>query len=266
MKSITLTLLIIFNLSIAHAAKKVILKANILRGESFVTANTNPEDIESIFKNALTQKGFQVINEINSDEDLFFVDLFVFQFPADFPTISITIRTENGIHFIDKERIKLFGDRNSANIKIASKLAERLPVDIDTNNFYELTFNNLLSNDRISLIGLTSNAITKGYRTNYSSTINWFDNDVPNFIIPNEFDKYMAYSSNYQSIRKQLKGKEIKLKLKINQKARFELIDIDSPINLTEKQKSRLKEFIDGFPLWTIKSQIENIELKIGIE
>ncbi|WP_069658341.1 hypothetical protein [Arcticibacter eurypsychrophilus] len=266
MRIIPLILLLIFTLSTAHAAKKAIVKANILRGESFVTANTSSEDIERIIKMALDQKGFQVIDEIDSDKDLFYVDVFVYQYPADFPTISMTIRTKDGIHFIDKEIVKLYADRNSANLKLASKLAERLPSDIDTNRFYEPTFNDLLSANRISMIGLTSNAITKSYRSNYSSKINWFDNEIPKFIIPNEFDIYMAYSSNYQGIRKQLKGKEIKLKLKINQKARFELIDIGSPVILTEKQKIRLKEFIDSFPLWINKNPIENVEMLIGIE
>ena len=264
MKSTILILLIFLNLSPAKAAIKAIVKANILRGESFVTANTKPEDIESILKASLAEKGFQVINEIVTDEDIFYIDIFVFQFPADYPTISLTIRTKDGIHFFDKERVKLFGDRNSANLKLASKLAERLPSDINTKTFYELTLKDILSNGRISLISLSSNAITKGFRANYSSSINWFDNNQPNFIIPNEFDEYLAYSSNYQSIKRELHGQEIKLNLKINQNARFELIDIDSPINLNEKQKRRLKEFINCFPLWTVNTEIENIEMKIG--
>lgn len=266
MKSITLILLVIFNFSTVYAAKKAIVKASVLRGESFVTVNTKPNEIEEIIKNALIQKGYQVIDEINSDENIFFVDLFVFQFPANFPTVSITIRTQNGIHFIDKERVKLFADRNSANLKLASKLGERIPADIDTNKIYQPTFNDLLDNDRISLIGLSSNAITKGYRSNYSFSINWLNNEVPNFIIPDDFNRYVSFSLNYQGVRKQLKGKEIKLKLKINQKARFELIGIDSPIDLTDKQKNMYSEFIDSFPLWVVKNQINNIEMKIGIE
>ncbi len=266
MKSITLILLLIFNLATAEAAKNAIVKANVVRGESFVTANTSPEEIESIFKDALARKGFQVVEEIRSDGDIFYGDIFVFQFPADFPTVSITIRTESGIHFIDKESVKFFGDRNAANLKLALKLAERLPTDIDPTTFYEVKWNDLLGNSRISAIGLTSSAITKGYRTNYSSKIDWLDNEAPNFIIPDEFDNYFAFSSNYQGIRKRLKGKEITLRLKINQKARFELLDIDSLINLNDKQKNMLKEFVNGFPLWAIRDQIGNIEMKLGIK
>lgn len=262
----TAVLLLLFGVYTSFATNKAIIKANVLRGESFVTVNTIPEDIENIISQALAKKGFKILKEILPNEEIFYVDLFVFQFPADYPTITITIRTTNGIHFIDKERIKLFGNRNSANLKLASRLSERLPDNIDTKIFFEPTFNDILSNNRISIIGLTSNAITKGYRSNYSTSIKWSDNIIPNFIIPNEFDNYVAYISNYQGIRTQLKGTAIKLKLKINLGAKFELVDIVSPFDLTEKQKGRILEFINSFPLWTVGKPIDNIELDFGIK
>ena len=249
----------------SFAKNKAIVKANVLRGESFVTVNTKPEDIESLISQALAKKGFQIINEVSPEEEIYYVDLFVFQFPADYPTITLTIRTLRGIHFFDKERIKLFGNRNSANLELASRLAERLPNNIDTNLYYEPTFNDILSNNRISVIGFYSKVTAKGYRSNYSSSIRWSDNKIPVFIIPDEFDTYMAYISNYQGIRKQLKGKTIKLKLKINHGARFELMNIDSPFHLTEKQKDRIQEFVESFPLWTVDKPIDNIELDFGI-
>jgi len=266
MKRTTLLLFLLFGFHTSFAANKAIIKANVLRGESFVTANTIPEEVESIISRILAKKGFHILNEVIPDEEIFYVDLFVFQFPGDYPTITITIRTTNGIHFIDKERIKLFGDRNLANLQLATSLAQRLPSNIDTRIYFEPTFDDILSNNRISIVGLTSNAITKGYRSNYSSSIRWSDNKIPNFIVPNEFDIYKAYISNYQGIRKQLKGTAIKLKLKINHGAKFELVDIDSPINLTEKQKERIQEFVNSFPLWTVDKPIDNIELDFGIK
>ncbi len=266
MKRTIVILFLLFGFYTSYATKNAIIKANVLRGESFVTVNTMPGDVESIISQALAKKGFQILKEVNSEEEIFYVDLFVFQIPADYPTITIIIRTTKGIHYIDKESIKLFGNRNSANLKLTSSLAERLPNNIDTNIYYEPTFNDILSNDPISVIGLTSNAITKAYRSNYSSSIRWSDNKFPNFIIPIEFDRYMAYISNYQGIRKQLKGTAIILKLKINHGAKFELVDIDSPFNLTEKQKEKIQEFVNAFPLWTVDKPIDDIELDFGIK
>jgi hypothetical protein len=266
MARITAILFLLFGFYSAFATNKAIVKASILRGESFITANTAPEDIENIVNQVLIRKGYQILKEVIPDEEIFYVDLFVFQFPADYPTISVTIRTTKGIHFIDRERIKLFGDRSLANLKIASKLAERLPENIDTNIYFEPTFNDIVVNGRVSIIGMSSNAIINGYRSNYSLSIRWPNNMSPKFIFPNEFDKYAAYISNYQGIRKQMRGKVIKLKLKVNLGAKFEIVDIDSPIILTEKQKGRMHEFIGSFPLWVAGGQIDNVELEIGIK
>jgi len=259
-------LILLFAYYTSFAANKAMVKASILRGESFVTVNTNPADIEKIISQALTKKGFEVLTALIPNEQIFFIDLFVFQFPGDFPTITLTIRTKNGIHYIDQERIKLFGDRNLANLKLAERIAGKIPDNINTTIFFEPTFKDILGNNRTSLISLSSNAITKGYRSDYSSSINWSDNTIPNFIILNGFDNYMSYISDYQGIRKKLKGQAIKLILKINTGARFELVKIDSPFELTEKQINKIKKFIDSFPLWTVDHEIGNIELKYGIK
>lgn len=250
----------------SFATNKAIVKANILRGESFVTVEIFPVDIENVVTKALEKKGFQILKDVNPNEEILYFDLFVFQFPADYPTITLTIRSSKGIHFIDKEKVRLFLDRNSANLKLAEVLSERIPTNIDTTLIFEPTFNDLLSNNRISLIGASSNAITKAYRSNYSSSIDWHDNIIPNFILPNEFDNYLAYASNYQGIRKQLRSQSIKLKLRINTGAKFELVTIDSPFVLTEKQKYRIQELINSFPLWIISNQMDNIELSLGVK
>lgn len=261
MKSITLTLFLFFSLLSVNAMEKVIIKASILRGDNFVTAKTDPQIIEDIFKTSLSQKNFQVINEIAVNEEILFVDVFVYQFAAEFPTVTITIRTSNGIHFVDTERTKMFVDRNAINIKLAKKLAERLPSYINKNAIFKLTTNDLLASNSISFIPDTAEK-----RKSSNSTINWLENKEPDFIIPNEIHYYITYISNNYSIRNKLKNNSIKLILKINDQARFELIDIESKIDFTEKEKNKLNDFVSNFPLWIVKNPIERIEMKIGIE
>lgn len=91
MKKIIAILLLLFSFNASFATNKAIVKASVLRGESFVTVNRIPRDIELVISEALTQKGFQILKEVIPDEEIFFVDLFVFQFAADFPTITLTI-------------------------------------------------------------------------------------------------------------------------------------------------------------------------------
>lgn len=263
MKFVTLALFLFFCVQSAHTSEKVIIKASILKGDYLATASTNPKAIEDIFKTALSEKDFQIIDEINSDDEILFVDIFVYQFAGEFPTVTVTIRTLNGIHFIDTERTTMFLDRNAANIKLAKKLAERLPAKIDKNALFKLTTNDLLASNSISF---KSNTASENEVPNYSSMINWSDNKAPSFIIPNEIHYYVAYISNNYAIRNKLKNNSIKLALKINNEARFEIIDIESKMSLTEKEKSKLKEFIDSFPLWAVTSPMEKIEMKIGVE
>jgi hypothetical protein len=58
----------------------------------------------------------------------------------------------------------------------------------------------------------------------------------------------------------------IVLKLRINDSARFELVDTNSHLNLDEEQKTRIREFIDSFPLWVTNIEVENIEIMYGLK
>lgn len=222
-----------------------------------------------MLKKALITKNYEVVETIKTIkevENLLYFDIFIFQYPADYPTVVITIRTINGIHYIDKESIVLFGNREAANLKITEKVASRVPEVIVTGLVYELSIEDILSNRRISLTGSISNSIMSGYRSNYSSTIKWPDNESPDFITPNDFDTYLSYCSNYQGIRNKLKGQNIKLILKVNEKAAFEIVNIDSPIPLKDQNLKKIQSIVDAFPMWLVKQEIDNIELTLGVQ
>ena len=70
-------LLLLFSFYTSFATNKAIIKANVLRGESFVTVNTIPEDVESIISQALTKKGFLILEEVIPNEEIFYVDIFL---------------------------------------------------------------------------------------------------------------------------------------------------------------------------------------------
>lgn len=267
MKSVIIIILtFVFSLNAFASSKKAIIKANIIKGESFVTANSSEFEIEQVLREALTEKDYEVVETINGNDGLLYIDIFIFQYPADYPTATITIRTQNGIHYIDKESVKLFVNREAANLLIAKKAAERIPDEIDVNFFYDLSITDILSNERLSLTGTVSNSITKGYRSNYSSVIKWPDGDNPHFIAPDGFEQYLSYCSNFQGLRNKLREENIEIILKINEKARFEILKINSPFELNAKQKLRIHNIINAFPLWIVEKEIENIELMLGIK
>jgi len=115
----------------SHGNSKVLIKANILRGERFVTVKTSAKEIENKVSEVFKKKGFDIVTIMESTGDMLLVDLFVYQFPAQFPAITITIRTQNGIHYIDQEYKKVFVDRELTNLDMATELAERVPVELN---------------------------------------------------------------------------------------------------------------------------------------
>jgi len=262
MKKIIIIILILsfWNTGFCNS-ENFIIKANVIRGESMVTVNNNPVQIENMFQEALNK--LEAVRDINKQ---LLVDIFIFQFPADYPTVAVSIRSEKGIHYFDKERIKLFGDRKAANIKLVKKLISRLPNKINMTQIYQLNLDDILSNRKsLSLIQLTSNAITGSQRQKYSNAIEWGKNEPPQFIIDN-FYEYLKYCMNFQGIRKKIKKQgEIILIIDITKEGRTKISDIKSPFKLEAKQKARLTQAIAAIPLWYTESEIIDVELKINL-
>jgi hypothetical protein len=266
MKKAYLFFFLLFYLHSVSAQQKVILKATFLRGESFVTVNVSEEDIEQQMREVLRQKGFEVVEEVSPNQAVFFVDLLFYQFPAEHPSATILLRGLNGIiYYVDREIIRLFIDRKATSLKLATVLLERFPNEINLDRFYRPALSEILFRNRASLIGLTTNSIIESYRKKYSIVFKWPESSPLKFIVPNELDEYMSYIVNYEGFRSKLKGGEIKLKLKVNSQAKFELLDLDAPFPLKDQQKARFQDFIDSFPLWPTNSSIENIEISLGM-
>lgn len=255
----------ILSISFLHCygTTKVMIKANIIKGESFVTANTIPDDIESVVSTALMEKGFEVVPTVTRNENILFVDLFVYQFYGQYPAITITIRTNSGVHYIDQEYTKIFIDRNAANLHLASELAERVPADIDKSMLYRVGLRDILSGNKI--VSSSAVVLAKPSRVNYFSTIKWTDGDTVPFIIPSELNIFMLQASNYEGLKKHLLGGPIVLKLRINSSARFELVDIVTESPLDENRRSRIQNFVNSFPLWITEDPVEGIEIAYGV-
>ncbi|MFM9841114.1 MAG: hypothetical protein ACKVOQ_22805 [Cyclobacteriaceae bacterium] len=255
-----LVLILCFCYLNSQGRSKVLIKATILRGERFVTVKTSAKEIENKVSEVLTKKGFDIITNMESAGDLLFVDLFVYQFPAQYPAITITIRTQNGIHYIDQEYRKVFLDRELTNLNLATKLAERVPVELNKDLVYRVGIGDLISTNK------TSNTTLYTGNSNYYSTIKWKDdNNVP-FIVSNDLGLYLFYASNFTGLKKQLARCPIVLKLRINDSARFELVETNSHLNLDDYQKNRIQEFIESFPLWLTNTEVENIEIMYGLK
>lgn len=244
----------------SYGTSKVVIKASVLRGERFVTVKISANEIEKKVSEVFTKKGFDVVTNLSNTGDMLFVDFFVYQFPAQYPAITITIRTQDGIHYIDHEYDKVFVGRELTSINMAIELAERVPVELSKELVYRISIGDLISTNK------TGNTILYSGTSKYYSTIKWKDDNSVPFIIPNDLGLYFLYASNFTGFKKQLARGPIALKLRINSSARFELVDIHSQLNLDEEQKNRIQEFVDSFPLWVTNTEVENIEILYGLK
>jgi hypothetical protein len=129
----------------SHGTSKVLIKANVLRGERFVTDKTNARKIEDKVSEVFVKKGFEVLTNVEPTGDILLVDLFIYQFPGQYPAMSITIRTRQGVHYFDQDYRKFFANRDLTNLNLAIDLAERVPVELSRDVVYRIGIGDLLS-------------------------------------------------------------------------------------------------------------------------
>jgi hypothetical protein len=257
-KKVVFLLLICWNFGLSNSYD-LRIKASVLRGESLVTVNIDPADIENVFISEISKR------KIKFPENTI-LDIFVFQFPASNPTITVTLRTEKGIHYVDRVNIELLGNRKKATIKLAKHIASRLPEQTDTIKLYDLTFDEIISRRKsIDLINISGNTAMKFYRKRYNNQFNWFDTKPLPFIVK-DLDQYLDFCLNYQGLRKKIKRNgPIILKLKINENGWTTTEDIVSPFELNDKEKTRLIQAISALPIWMNHGKMITLELKIDL-
>lgn len=245
-------------------ANNAIIKANIVRGESFVTVKADASKIEEIIEGALYARGIKRIT--NCKEAKYFVDIFSYQFPAAVPTMVITIRTKEGIHYIDRRQVDLYTDRKNATLRIARKIAKRLPQTIDTTKYYDTSSSNIINyNSHMGLTPLISYAIMEGRKKKHINNIDWGENKQITFMFDN-FQQYLNHCINYQGIRRKIKKYgPIKVELSIDESGTSTITNIISPTQLKEREKKRLKETIAALPIWINESKYENVLLTFDL-
>ncbi|MBK7094919.1 MAG: hypothetical protein IPH57_07690 [Saprospiraceae bacterium] len=245
MKTNLIIILCLFNFAKGGAEDiNAIVKANVIKGESMTTLNIKASEIEQIFIAALSTKGIKS-NDEQAKKNLY-IDIFLFQFPGDFITVSVTVRTKKGIHFVDWERTLFSFKAHKEYFKLAKKLAERLPNIFDQSFKYSLSTDNIISrNQSINLTQITTNAILESYRKNYNNILEWNENSPIPFIV-NDFDQYLSYCINYEGFRKKVKNLgSITLHLKIDNDGHTIIERIDAPFELNDKERMRLeKQFL----------------------
>ncbi len=258
-KRIILMLILMANMINLTIAKEVImvLKINPIKGEKFVTKLTNPYSIQSIFKNGLEAKGFKVytnskeILEDNIDEkELYFADVFVYQYPAQYPSVSIIIRKNEGVIYMNDKYIKLFGDRQKANEDISMQLVSDVPSIKLIREYQIIKSYDFLTSNRKSLIGSVSNSVMDLYSKKYEVKIEFEKENELQFIYGESIEEYLKNLINFTGYRNKVLGKELKIYVEIDEYGYTNYLKMDTPVNLKEKHKLRIFNAMMGIPLW----------------
>ncbi|MBC3540098.1 hypothetical protein ACFSC6_16955 [Rufibacter sediminis] len=257
---ILLLLLITFNLYAQE--KNVLLKINPIKGESTVTSISNQKAIEKILAEGFLQKGYQVFTKetISSQtaapqEELLLADAFIYQYPGDYPSITLTIRKGDYIFAILHDNKKLFVERQSALEAIAGNLVQELPTAIQESTFLLPELEQLLPHHNMSIYTATSGAITKGYANQYLTDFKTTGSEPLNFILKDSFEQYLALCLDFTGYRKAIKETPIRVDFEIDAFGFTNLTNITLPASVKESHKDKIKNTIEALPLWNLANR-----------
>ena len=246
-------------------SQSAVVKINIVRGESFVTPAMDGSALETVFEQALQTNGYRThLTAIHPDSS-FFVDVFAYQYAADLLRMTVTVRTKNGIHYLDQQALKVFLDREAGFRQLAQQMGANFPQQFDTSQFIELSVPDLLIGVRTSFYGSMAGSISMAYQNKYCSTLDW-QTDEPPFLLANGANLYLFYCANLQGIRKITRKKPIRVNLRIGSAYKFEIISIDTSISLSPDQVEGIHAMVNAFPLWIVEHPVEGITLSLCSE
>ncbi|MEM8524734.1 MAG: hypothetical protein AAGG68_08820 [Bacteroidota bacterium] len=250
----------------AEQSLKAIVKVNSIRGERLVSVSISTQDLEKILEEELLVRGIErVYSQTEYSENLIIVEAFVYQFAADFPSVTLLVRSKNGFHHYDTEFIQIFADRRSATAKITKKVAKRMPNTFDLNKFYEVYIGNLFTQKRVSISSSISNSIVANYSAKYNNSLDWGDYKPIPFLFPDNFSEYLDFCVDYEGFRKKLQGQQVVVNLKITPEGRTEIVDMEAPFKLKEKQTLKIKRVVAALPIWLTNEEITDLTLNLGV-
>lgn len=272
-KSIWLVLFICFNSTYGFCNRApILIKVNTLMGERYVTKLSETNEIEEIFKLALDDKNYSVITSSGEAldkrikvEDLLIMDVFVYQFPSNYPSMRVVISHRNEILHDDEEFIKYFADRITANQEIARNMAEKIPnshLIMSNAGSRSIVFDK----NRFSFNGWILNSMMEGFVKKHEIEFHCDCLKEDEFIYGATFEEFVKNLTNYTGFRNKLKGHFITLYLEIDEYGYTRLINKDIPIKLKVSQIKRINNVLLGIPLWR-KSDTNKClaELKLSV-
>lgn len=272
MKLLLLLFSTIFMFPANVLAEQIVLKINVLHGDSFNTPEADVDAVRSTFKKAFLLRGDTVIEpgslEYAYSEKLFFADVFIYQFPNDEPGMSVTIRKNDRVHFLKTEKKRIFGNEKLAFSKLAKDIVEGLPAKIPQMQEYEVEVGKLLNQEgpRIGNTRGMTKAVSSNYREKYSVSILLADAYDKAYPFEGNFSDYFPYCLNMKGFRNKLKGETLTIIITINELGLAVIEKVDTPVKLKEKYITQIHQAVASIPLLLTTGESRTATISVEVD
>jgi hypothetical protein len=242
--------------------KSAILKVNVLLGEQTM-ALYSPEkapaaidSLENVLSDALSQKGFSVYTQdhlpdtANIDRNnLYLIDVFVYLYPTDLKSVTLTLRNKNYILYMANES-KLLYITNTVYQKLALQAIENIPNDIPYKQFFKPTIEGLIPHHMISIQSGVTQLTLNGYKKKYELELTLPEETNLEFILRDGFRDYMSLCVDFDGARKEVKRSPIEVDFEIDPWGFTKITEIRFPEGFPKKREPDIFKIEHSIPLW----------------
>ena len=259
--------------------KAAVLKVNLLLGEQTMTpyspeeAPTAIDSLENVLSKALSKKGFNVFTRhqlpdtaTHNIKNLYLIDFFIYAYPYDLRSTTITIRKKNYILYMSNVTAPLSMTKASYG-RIALEAIDEIPTDIPYKQFLIPTIEGLIPHHMISVNRGLSELTLKGYKKNYYIELNLPSQTNLEFMLPESFVDYMSLCVNFDGARKEFKENPVELDFEIDPWGFTKIKEIRFPQGFPKKREPHIFKIEHSIPLWyNASGKTVPGTLKLGIK
>lgn len=273
MKYLLLVILLVLNMEAFSQTKLLFLKINVLKGEFTVTFAPDKQLLTRVLTKGFQEKGYTILNTetdsvlITPNDEIYFADIFAYQYAADYPSLTLCLRKANQIVYIKNEKKKFAPDRQVVYAHLAQKIMEDFPEEVQLYQTFLPNLEQLIPAHDINIYSNMSNSVMRDYAKQYIVEVSINERDSIDFLIKGGVELYLRYCIDYVGFRRFLKDQPAEIIFEIDKFGYSKILDLKMPENAKNKYKQKIIETFEALPLWVIKREGDKFtgNLKLGV-
>ncbi len=244
-------------------AEQVVLKVNVLQGDGFEDPKFDLLPLRKIIADGFARQNDTVwdtnilLENISDPDQLFFADLFVYQYAKGNPAISLTVRKGEKVYLLLNESKRILTTPKGTFESLAKNVAQQIPLYFFETLEYHPTVSDILKPPRddfeVVRRGL-SKTLSKEYYSQYQVTWDIEADTAANFYpYTDSFEEYFPYCLDLRGFRGKLKNKKFSVQIQISDLGEVTAVDFRLPVKLKSKQMDQLRNGLSALPLMVIR-------------